>query len=92
MAWQVLNQGADQPLKANQFPDPRWNEFFFEEPGDGEGQVQQLTCPSGPNDCVRQILVSVQLIPSKPGHASQPPEPDIKPGLTCSLHRVTCQM
>ena len=50
-------------LEGKDLPDPKWVDFFYEKEGDGEGQ----------------LLASVQLIPSSPGHATEFPKTDIKP-------------
>jgi len=60
-------------LEGRDLPDPHWVDFMIEKEGDGEGQ----------------LLASVQLIPSSPGHANTAPQQDIKPDSRPAFLEIT---
>jgi uncharacterized membrane protein len=60
-------------LEGRDLPDPLWVDFMIEKEGDGEGQ----------------LLASVQLIPSAPGHANSAPQQDIKPDSRPAFLEIT---
>jgi hypothetical protein len=60
-------------LEGRDLPDPLWVDFMIEKEGDGEGQ----------------LLASVQLIPSAPGHARAAPQQEIKPDSRPAFLEIT---